>query len=175
VTATVCEIPGALIWRAKSSFQRYVATLPDGVCELSSDIDFLGTGTFAFPLGEVDADTNELRFRGAVTFRGHADLLMVPIANPSLQWVRDRWELSCGADLTASDRFVLAISRRAEQVAPGILRFRPILAPDGVFLFGGTYPAGEPLDDLVVQLESTAGLPDGSVEIPRVGSSCGAP
>lgn len=162
---------GALIWGAKRSLQRYIASLPDGVCEVSSEVGLPGSGRFAFPLTAVDVPRAQLRFSGMVTFRGHQDLLSIPIADPWLTWVRDTWELSCCSTSTLQGRLVLATAGPAQRVDSDVMCLHPTLAQDGAIHFGGNYAPDEPLDDMFVQLAPTDCLSVGGWDPQAEGSS----
>ncbi|ROO87271.1 Htaa protein [Actinocorallia herbida] len=145
---------GALEWGVKAGFRRYVQGLPDGFCDVSTEIDLPGGGRFGFPLtGAEGSPPFLLRFTGTVTFRGHGGLLSVTITEPWLFLRGGAWTLTVRA---ASGRLPLAVGRPS---ASSARRVPVALTAEGAALFGGNYPAAEPMDDLVLRLPTESRPP----------------
>jgi hypothetical protein len=164
--------PANMLWGVKSSFRRYVARMPDGVCDISREVTTPGEGQFGFPLAGFDQgsfepigadlarfETSEVvryRFDGAIRFSAHGGVLDVHIAEPWLDRADDRWSVSCLSG-EGEHRVVLAVgATRLTGVPVAEKQTRAadvevvdlILAPRGTDLFAGNYPPGEELDPL---------------------------
>lgn len=159
-TSDASAAGGLLEWGVKAGFRRYVQALPDGLCDISPDIALPGQGRFGFPLAGTDGSPpSRFRSTGTVTFRGHGDLLFVSIADPWLTRDDETWLLTCRDASSATGRTQVASGRLSADLAHTPELLIPLrLSHTGVALFGGNYPPGEPMDDLIVRLPSGAPL-----------------
>lgn len=134
---------GVLSWGVRESFRGYVRALPDGSIS-PEGLAETGEDTFAFPIASTDREADGLvvRTEGRLTFEGHGGLLRLVVDAPRLVIGPERAELR----LTQGPRdTVIAVGSETE---PG--RFAMTLSAHGSVWLGGQYPAGAPLDDIVV-------------------------
>lgn len=153
--------PG-LYWSIKQSFVNYVASTAGGTYSMSTDVTVDESGTFHFPRAEARVDddgTWTLQFTGDVRFSGHFGMLFVAVVDPQLVISpMDAGALTI-ADVAApsADRRLTIATIDPARALPydGYLVWPPLtprLTPDGVGLFGDTYPEGLPLDALKVAI-----------------------
>jgi len=150
----------SLVWGIKSSFLRYLASLPDGGYQAGPGVTVTADGEFCFPPDARLAGPRHQAFRGEVRFSGHGAFLYVRIADPRVEFPADPVGVEGDARLTVagegSARLHLAdlsLMRRSDASAssPAMrhLLFVPRLTAAGAEVFGGVYPAGTPLDPLI--------------------------
>lgn len=144
-------------WPIKTSFARYVGSLPDGRAALHGAVKASQRTGLVFPLadgGDFDAasGTGVLRFGGGIGFTGHFGMLRVDIADPWLLIDGDTGILSIASG--ADKRLDLATfallwddadhrDGRSETLA---------LTAAGAELFGGAYGEGAELDAFILHL-----------------------
>lgn len=168
--AEVCATQsGSATWGFKESFRAYISgSIANGEWTTSGDV---GYATPAFTLGaltgevRVDDAVGELATTGAIRFTGHEGLLDTTIADPRL--VFEGWDRLVlivdvsgttqefvpveAVDVSFAEGDLAAASWRAEGDRLVIDAIPLTLTAQGAEAFG-TYPAGEPLDDLVLSL-----------------------
>ena len=150
--------PAGLTWGIKQSFLRYLSGLPDGGHAASGGAYLSESSFFTFP-PHTDEQTvaGELRFRGAIHLSGHAGLLQILIADPRLI-LRDTGALLTVANRIdapeGSERIPLAELEINDSYSTQQGLVLPLITAEltaaGCDLFGGHYPAGEPLDPIFV-------------------------
>lgn len=148
-----------LRWGVKRSFLDYLSGMADFELRMGEGARVLPRErAFSFPVaGTGDGEAvGAVRFAGVLSFTAHLGALRVLIAEPWLE------PAPGGARLTVSRpeewgagpaRFVLADLQRAEELDEdgwAATRFDAVLAPDGVALFAGVYPPGEPFEPVVL-------------------------
>lgn len=118
------------------------------------------TGMPSWPLASADefADgAGVLRFAGTVRYSAHFGALDLPLADPVIRLDGDRGRLHIPVPGAADAQVLLAEFAWAEAPATGAVRGwvgREVsLSAEAVPLFGGSYPAGMPLDPLIVILD----------------------
>jgi hypothetical protein len=149
--------PG-LSWGVKSSFTRYIDSMPDGRRGAGYGATEAGEGVYFFELDDASGYDPALRegivkYRGDVRYKGHGGLLFVMIVDP---WIEFR---EAGAVLTAVDAEHWPSRERRIELAtlvpagPGAARMpqgweqmEAQLAPAGVEVFNGVYAVGELLE-----------------------------
>ncbi|MEQ6900427.1 HtaA domain-containing protein [Nocardioides sp. YIM 152588] len=147
--------PGLLEWGVKESFRRYVAALPDGCCDVSSEIALPGGGRYGFPLIEVEAaPAAVLRFIGGVLFRGHGGLLHVPLVEPWLHRHGDRWVMTVAVG-TGPDKRAEIAAGAVSAAGDGEVLLDLRVSGVGSSVFGGNYPVGTELDRARLRLAPT--------------------
>ncbi len=160
---------GSATWGFKESFRAYISgSIANGEWTTSGDV---GYSTPAFTLsaltGEVlfDDAVGELGATGSMRFTGHEGILDTTIADPRL--VFEGWDRLVlivdvsgttqefvpveEADVHFAEGDLAAASWRAEGDRLVIDAIPLTLTTQGADAFG-TYPAGEPLDDLALSL-----------------------
>ncbi|KRB81413.1 hypothetical protein ASE00_15670 [Sphingomonas sp. Root710] len=144
-------------WPIKTSFARYVGSLPDGRAALRDPIKASQRTGLVFPLadgGNFDggSGTGVLRFSGGIGFTGHFGMLRVDIADPWLRIDGDTGILSIAAG--ADKRLDLASFRLAwDDAAHRDARGEALaLTAAGAELFGSAYGEGTELDSFILHL-----------------------
>ncbi|MFL4480498.1 HtaA domain-containing protein [Paeniglutamicibacter sp. ORCA_105] len=149
--------PG-LSWGVKSSFTRYIDTMPDGRRGAGHGATEAGDGVYFFELEDAsgfDPSSPEgiVKYRGDLRYKGHQGMLFVMIVDP---WIEFR---DTGAVLTAVDaerwpnkehRIELATlapgAPAAGRLPRGWALMDARLTPAGVEVFNGVYGVGERLE-----------------------------
>ncbi len=172
---------GLATWGFKESFRAYISgSIANGEWMTSGDISY---STPAFTLsaltGEVlfDDAVGELGATGSIRFTGHEGILDTTIADPRL--VFENWDRLVlivdvmgttqefvpvdEADVAFAEGDLAAASWRAEGDRLVIEAIPLTLTSQGADAFG-TYPAGEPLDDLALSLSVGASCATGIIE-----------
>lgn len=152
-----------LRWGLKRSFLDYLSGTGDLALSMDGGVRALPQEqAFSFPVAGPVAGARDgaaveaVRFAGSLVLTAHFGALRVLVADPWLEPAPD------GARLTVARpeewapgpaRFCLADLRPLDVLEEGgwvATRFDAALAPDGVAMFGGVYPPGEPFDHVVV-------------------------
>lgn len=153
------------IWSVKDSFLRYIARLPDGVCEASDDVRRVGGGQFVLPGRIAVTDTIVWTSPATLRFRAHGGLLSVALRDLRLEIGPASGELSIGPQGDRGDRIRLAragVRRRSASA----LQVDLALTIDGAGVFGDNYPASEPLDPIHLTAESLPWPADDNPPLP---------
>ncbi|QSE92779.1 HtaA domain-containing protein [Rhodococcus pseudokoreensis] len=161
----------SLLWGVRESYVNYVRSLPDGAVHCADGVraldDVGGRAAWAFEHAEsapIDADPDELRFRGDLRFAGHGGMMFVMILDPWISFTATGVRMTV-VDLDAwpdtSVRMTLAESLPGWRRQADCLAEIPIaLHEAGCQVFGNIYPAGTPLSPVrILDEEPTAALP----------------
>lgn len=136
----------ALIWTLKESFTAYVRSF--GAIELTPPAEETADG-FRFPFATVEADV--LKFVGAASFRAHAGLLDLVVADPWLHMSGTTgWFISV-ADVSQSAGSRIRIASLPGPPAAVLGAHDAVLTRDGTPLFDHQYRTGEPLAPVRVE------------------------
>ncbi|HWH25977.1 MAG TPA: HtaA domain-containing protein [Pseudolysinimonas sp.] len=128
-----------LVWTIKSSFLRYIETMPDGVISMYDGVTRDVEG-FHFPL--VSQTDSSWIFEGSVAFTGHFGMLAIEVGEVHIDVLDNVASLSI-AD--GDERLVFATGTFDGS------RFDPIaLTADGADLFFEVYRRGEHLDPAIL-------------------------
>lgn len=157
--------PG-LSWGVKSSFTRYIDSMPDGRRGAGYGATEAGEGVYFFELDDASGYDPALRqgiikYCGDLRYKGHGGMLFVMVVDP---WVEFR---EAGAVLTVVDaehwpnrerRIELASLAPAAAGAPRLPRgwgqLDARLTAAGVEVFNGVYALGELLDPVRFSAEA---------------------
>ncbi len=149
--------PG-LSWGVKTSFTRYIDSMPDGRRGAGYGATEAGNGIYFFELDDAsgyDPARREgtVKYRGDLRYKGHGDMLFVMIVDP---WIEFR---EAGAALTIIDaeywpnrehRIELATLVPGESSAgrfpQGWQQWEAQLTPAGAEVFNSVYAVGEFLE-----------------------------
>lgn len=167
-----------LLWGVHESYVSYVRSLPDGTVHCADGARALdnvgGCPAWAFEHAgpaPIDADPDELRFRGDLRFAGHGGMMFVMILDPWISFTATGVHMTV-VDLDAwpdtSVRMTLAESPPGWQ-ADGLAEIPLALHEAGCQVFGNIYPAGTPLSPVHI----SGGEP--TAALPRVGVGRGSP
>jgi len=144
-------------WPIKTSFARYIGSLPDGRALLRGAIKASQRTGLVFPLaddGDFDAATGTgiLRFGGGIGFTGHFGMLRIDIADPWLRIDGGTGILSIASG--TDNRLDLATFGLVWDDADHRDGHSETLAltAAGAELFGGTYGQGTELDPFILHL-----------------------
>lgn len=144
-----------LRWGVKRSFLDYLSGMSDFALAMDGEVRALPQEqAFSFPAVGPVAGT--LRFAGSLVLTAHFGALRVLVADPWLEPSPDGVRLTVVRPeewAPGPARFCLADLRPLDVLEEGgwvATRFDASLAPDGVAMFGGVYPPGEPFDPVVV-------------------------
>ncbi|WP_396638984.1 HtaA domain-containing protein [Microbacterium alkaliflavum] len=147
---------GALAWRVRESFIRYVAVIARGTIAVDGDAVEREPGVYAFPLRRAvqEGDDWRLSFGGSVRFVAHGGLMDVHVLDPEIVVGSDRGVLA-----TRAGKQGLAAIVALEPAAPvdegTALAWHAIgtqLAPAAVGLFGDAYPAGTDMGSIEIEV-----------------------
>ncbi|MBU8865636.1 HtaA domain-containing protein [Paenarthrobacter aromaticivorans] len=143
----------ACLWGIKASFRRYLAMQPGAEATVGGGAAITARSEFLFPAA-VGVDLlpptgpGEMKFEGDVQFIAHGGLLNVILADPRIQRGDDQIFLSAlTGQYSGSAGSPTVVAELVERIeADGSISYDATLASSGVQVFGGVYPAGEPLD-----------------------------
>jgi hypothetical protein len=134
-----------LVWGIKESFLRYVATIPDGVCELYDGTVPHSPGRFLFPRADREGE-----YAGTLTVFAYAGLLCVTVANPRIRVADGRHQLV--VDTGSGDDSQLAVANLQLTTADGSgrLAYTATLTDEGCEWLGGNYTPGIEMDTVEI-------------------------
>ncbi|MFF5138579.1 HtaA domain-containing protein [Streptomyces sp. NPDC013157] len=135
----------ALIWTLKESFTAYVRSF--GAIELIPPAEETAEG-FRFPFATLEGDV--LKFVGTTSFRAHAGLLDVVVADPWLHMSGTGWFISV-ADVPWQADARIRIASLPGPPAAVLGAHEAVLTRDGTPLFDHRYRTGEPLAPVRVE------------------------
>ncbi len=147
------ELDSFAIWSVKDSFLRYIARLPDGVCEVSDDVRRVGGGQFVLPGRIAVTDTIVWTSSSTLRFQGHSGLLSISLRDLRLEIGPASGALFVAAGDGRGDPIRLAQAVVRRRTASALL-VELALTIDGAGVFGDNYPASEPLDPIHLTAES---------------------
>ena len=134
-----------LVWGIKESFLRYVATIPDGLCELGGGTVPHSPGRFFFPRTDRDGE-----YAGTLTVFAYAGLLCVTVADPQIRVADGRHELVVGTGSGDGSHVAVANLQSATAAGSGRLAYTATLTAEGCQWLGGNYPPGIEMDTVEV-------------------------
>ena len=150
---------GALRWAVRSSFRAYVASLPNGVEQVSRGAFVSDDGRIVFPPDEAALSSRTgvsvYAFGGTLTCVGHAGVLAVEFSDPQVHIVADgrsTISVSPGAGRTG-ERPLIAAFTEWEVVEQRLMVPAPRLTWAGVAMLGDVYDAGDFLDPIEIELD----------------------
>ncbi|MBN9605144.1 MAG: HtaA domain-containing protein [Actinomycetales bacterium] len=184
--AEACAAEATLHWGFKESFRAYIDgaiangrwTVSDGAQYATPEFAWGGSGRY-----DGAASTGRFDFRGAVEFTGHGGVLDTTISAPRLSFDGPTGTLRLDVVGTTQDGVAVAadavdfaqldLASASVQVVDGVLVVDGItatLTDDGAAAFG-TYPAGEPLDPMTLEIAGCDPVvpPDLAPRIPLLG------
>jgi len=176
-TSSSCPIGDAQVsWGFKESFRSYISgAIAQGEWLVGGDVGY-ETPTFLFfdGSGEIapDVSTGQVNFVGTMEFVGHGGILDTTLSNPTLVFLGPR-EATLVVDVTGDTMEELSVKADRVDFASitwksadsrldteggrwSISHARVVLTQDGSAAFG-TYPAGEELDPLSLELWAKPG------------------
>jgi hypothetical protein len=146
-----------LRWSVRWSFRQYVTALSDGIETVTPPARLEPDDRVMFasdhPLASTDPNVMVHRFRGAISWYGHAGALDVELLDPHVHLAgKGRSTLSVAPTRRMTERVPIAAFTEWDMVEGLITVPEPRLLGAGVRLLGDVYDVGDHVDPIEIRL-----------------------